>query len=170
MRDSLLTANAYEIQKYTDTHDSKRFYDALKAVYGPQSSSTPPLLNVDGTTLITDTIGILNHLEQGLLPESQSGFRCDRRTVDMVFAARQLQDKFQEQYDYLFIPFSHCMYRRAMAEMEKFGCQENSQDWSPNYMRATVLDNGDTPESFLAPSLFSMLFADMLHGRTPLCG
>ena len=43
-----------------DTHDSKRFYDALNAVYGSQSSSTSPLLNVDGTTLITDKPAILN--------------------------------------------------------------------------------------------------------------
>ena len=45
MQDSWLAAKADEIQKYADTHDSKRFYDALKAVYGPQSSSTSPMLN-----------------------------------------------------------------------------------------------------------------------------
>ena len=60
MHDSWLAAKADEIQKYADTHDSKRFYDALKEVYGPQSSSTSPLLNVDGTTLITDKPAILN--------------------------------------------------------------------------------------------------------------
>ena len=56
MQDSWLAAKADEIQKYADTHDSKRFYDALNAVYGPQSS----LLNADGTTLITDKPAILN--------------------------------------------------------------------------------------------------------------
>ena len=60
MQDSWLAAKADEIQKFADTHDSKRFYDALKAVYGPQSSSTSPLLNVDGTPLITDKPAILN--------------------------------------------------------------------------------------------------------------
>ena len=60
MQDSWLAAKADEIQKFADTHDSKRFYDALKAVYGPQSSNTSPLLNVDGTTLITDKPAILN--------------------------------------------------------------------------------------------------------------
>ena len=54
MQDSWLAAKAGEIQKYADIHDSKRFYDALKAVYGTQLSSTSPLFNVDGTTLITD--------------------------------------------------------------------------------------------------------------------
>ena len=38
------------------------------------------------------------HLEQsGLLPESQCGFRKDRGTIDMIFTARQLQEKCQEQ-------------------------------------------------------------------------
>ncbi|VDL95628.1 unnamed protein product [Schistocephalus solidus] len=36
------------------------------------------------------------HLEQGLLPESQCGFRRHRRTTDMIFAARQLQEKCKE--------------------------------------------------------------------------
>ena len=60
MQDSWLAAKADEIQKYADTHDSKRFYDALKEAYGPQSSSTSPLLNMDATTLITDKTAILN--------------------------------------------------------------------------------------------------------------
>ena len=36
LQDSWLAAKADEIQKYADTHNSKRFYDALKEVYGPQ--------------------------------------------------------------------------------------------------------------------------------------
>ena len=45
------------------------------------------------------------HLEHGLLPESQCGFRGGRGTVDMIFAARQLQEKCHDQYDDLFITF-----------------------------------------------------------------
>ena len=60
MQDSWLAAKADEIKKYADTHDSKRFYDVLKAAYGPQPSSTSPLLNVDGATLITDKPANLN--------------------------------------------------------------------------------------------------------------
>ena len=53
MQDSWLTAKADEIQKSADTHDSKRLYVTVKAVYGTQSSIRSPLLNVDETT--TDT-------------------------------------------------------------------------------------------------------------------
>ena len=60
IQDSWLAAKADEIQKYADTHDSKRFCDAMKAVYGAQSSSTSPLVSVDGTTLITHKPAILN--------------------------------------------------------------------------------------------------------------
>ena len=36
---------------------------------------------------------LIDHLEQGLLPESQCGFRKERGTSDMIFAARQRQEK-----------------------------------------------------------------------------
>ena len=37
----------------------KKFFDALKTVYGPQSSGTTPLLSADGTSLLTDKETIL---------------------------------------------------------------------------------------------------------------
>ena len=38
------------------------------------------------------------HLDQaGLIRESQCRFRKDRGTIDMIFTARQLQEKCQEQ-------------------------------------------------------------------------
>ena len=37
-----------------DSKDMKNFYSALKAVYGPTSSGSAPLLSADGTTLISD--------------------------------------------------------------------------------------------------------------------
>ena len=45
---------ADEIQSFADRKDMKKFFDALKTVYGPQSSETTPLLSVDGTSLLTD--------------------------------------------------------------------------------------------------------------------
>jgi len=60
MQDSWLSAKADEIQGYADRHDTKRFYDALKAVYGPQSSGSSPLLSAEGSTLLTDKKRILD--------------------------------------------------------------------------------------------------------------
>ena len=37
----------------------KKFVDALKTIYGPQSSGTTPLLSVDETSLLTDKEAIL---------------------------------------------------------------------------------------------------------------
>ena len=39
---------------------------------------------------------LLNNITESLLPESQCGFRKNRSTVDMVFTARQLQEKCRD--------------------------------------------------------------------------
>ncbi|KAJ1088138.1 hypothetical protein NDU88_001297 [Pleurodeles waltl] len=59
MQDCWLSRKADEIQKYFDSNNSKHFYDALKIIYGPQSSGTSPLLSADGSTLLTDKNAIL---------------------------------------------------------------------------------------------------------------
>ena len=59
MQDSWLSRKADEIQSFADRKDMKKFFDALKTVYGGQSSGTTPLLSVDGTGLLTDKRGIL---------------------------------------------------------------------------------------------------------------
>ena len=51
MQDSWLRQKADEIQSFADRKDMKKFFDALKTVYGPQSSGTTPLLSADGTTV-----------------------------------------------------------------------------------------------------------------------
>ena len=59
MQDSWLSARADEIQGYADRNDSKNFYSALKAIYGPSASSSPTLLSSDGSTLLTDQDKVL---------------------------------------------------------------------------------------------------------------
>jgi len=59
MKDTWLSNKADEIQGYADSHNSKRFYDALKTVYGPKSSGCSPLLSSDGKLLITERAKIL---------------------------------------------------------------------------------------------------------------
>ena len=52
-------------------------------------------LSIVGKILARVLLNRLNeHLERsGLLPESQCGFKKNRGTIDMIFTARQLQDK-----------------------------------------------------------------------------
>ncbi len=320
MQDSWLSRKADEIQTHADKHDTKRFYDALKDVYGPQSSGTSPIFNSDGKTLLTDHSDILNrwaehfesvlnrpseineeaiarlpqvdmnndmdniplisevekaisqlscgkapgsdsipaeiykaggstlteklqelfssfwdkgilpqefkdasivhlykrkgnrqccdnhrgisllciagkvlarvllnrlinHLEDGLLPESQCGFRAGRGTVDMIFAARQLQEKCQEQYQDLYTTFVDLtkafdtVSREGLWKiMAKFGCPAKFIAIVRQFhdgMMARVMDGGEASPDFavtngvkqgcvLAPTLFSMMFSAML--------
>ena len=120
----------------------------------------------------------------GLLPKNQCGFHGGRGTVDMIFVARQLQEKCQEQYDDLFITFIDLtkafgtVCRDGLWQiMKKFGCPRKLTALVRQLhdgMRATFLDNGDTSDSFpvtnggkqgcvLAPTLFSMVSAAMLR-------
>ena len=89
------------------------------------------LLSIAGKILARVLLNRLNeHLEQsGLLPESQCGFRKDRGTIDMIFTARQLQEKCQEQNVDLYITFVDLtkafdtVSREGLWKiMAKFGC------------------------------------------------
>ena len=51
---TLLSKKADEIQSFADRKDMKKFFDALKTIYGPQDSGNTPLLSADGTSLLTD--------------------------------------------------------------------------------------------------------------------
>ena len=59
MQDSWLSKKADEIQSFADRKYLNEFFDALKIVYGPQSSRTTQLLSVDGTSLLNDKEHIL---------------------------------------------------------------------------------------------------------------
>ena len=59
MQDTWLSAKADEIQGYADRYDTKWFYAALKAVYGPQSPGSSPVLWPVATTLFTEKKQIL---------------------------------------------------------------------------------------------------------------
>ena len=65
------------------------------------------LLSIAGKVLARVLLNRLNeHFEQsGLLSESQCGFRKARGTIDVIFTARQLQEKCQEQNMDLYMTF-----------------------------------------------------------------
>ena len=89
------------------------------------------LLSIAGKILARVLLNRLNeHLERSrLLPESQCGFRKNRGTIDMIFTARQLQEKCQEQNVDLYMTFVDLtkafdtVSREGLWKiMAKFGC------------------------------------------------
>nr|VZI42177.1 unnamed protein product [Spirometra erinaceieuropaei] len=124
-----------------------------------------------------------NHLEQGLLPESQCGFRRHRGTTDIIFAARQLHEKCQEMRTHLYSTFVgltkafDTVNREGLWKiMQKFRCPERFTQMVRQLhdgMMARVTDSGAVSEAFavtngvkqgcvLAPTLFSLMFSAML--------
>jgi len=130
---------------------------------------------------------ILNRLtkhvtDRDILPESQCGLRAERSTMDMVFTARQLQEKCREhQCDTyaVFVDLTKAfdtVNRSALWKiLRKIGCQSGFVDIIRSFhdgMRACVIEEGEKSLEFdvlngtkqgcmLAPMLFS-IFAMML--------
>ena len=101
---------------------------------------------------------LLKHLEQGPLPESQCGFHAGRGTIDMVFAARQLQEKSMEQHQDLYMTFVDLtkafdtVSREGLWKiMSKFGCPERLVKIVRQFhdgIMARVLDDGNASDPF----------------------
>ena len=142
------------------------------------------LLSIAGKILARILLNRLTHyLESDHLPESQYGFRKNRGTLDMIFAARQLQEKCREQQPCLYSTyidltkaFDTVSRDGLWRIMVKFGCPPRFISMVRQFhvgMQARVRDNGAVSESFtvtngvkqgcvLAPTLFSIMFSTML--------
>ena len=128
----------------------------------------------------------LNIIEPNL-SESQCGFRANRGTTDMVFSARQLQEKCREQNMDLYMAFidltkAFDTVSRAglWSLLAKFGCPSklvNIIKQLHEGMIGRVCMDGQESEGFgvtngvkqgcvIAPSLFSLFFAAMLKEAT----
>nr|VZH95995.1 unnamed protein product [Spirometra erinaceieuropaei] len=148
--------------------------------------------NHSGISLLSTVLKILarillnrlnNHLEQGLLTESQCGFRRHRTTTNMIFDARQLQEKCQEMRTNLCSTLVNLtkafdtVNRDGLWKiMQKFGCPERFIQMVlqlHDSMMARVTENGTVSEAFavtngvkqgcvLAPTLFGLMFSAML--------
>ncbi|BHF78099.1 hypothetical protein SprV_0602120900 [Sparganum proliferum] len=59
MQDAWTARKAEEIQGYANRKEWKNFFAAIKAVYGPPTKGSAPLLSADGSTLLTEKTQIL---------------------------------------------------------------------------------------------------------------
>ncbi|BHF83733.1 hypothetical protein SprV_0902687900 [Sparganum proliferum] len=59
MQDAWTARKAEEIQGYADRNEWKNFFSVIKAVNGPPTKGTAPLLSADGNTLLTEKTQIL---------------------------------------------------------------------------------------------------------------
>ncbi|CAH1277239.1 Hypp9517 [Branchiostoma lanceolatum] len=173
MQEDWLSKKADEIQSFADRKDSKRFYDAIRALYGPQRSSSFPLLSADGRTLITDRAKILErwaeHFEAVLNRPS---------TINNEAINRLPQIPVNEELDAL--P-SLCETTKAITQMSSGKAPgldgipaEIYKSGGPALtMAAHVQDDGETSAAFPvingakqgcvpAPTLFSIVFTAML--------
>nr|VZI33106.1 unnamed protein product [Spirometra erinaceieuropaei] len=89
-------------------HGDSQLMDHLTAPFQEMWRQGEVPQDFENATIITDRILLNHHLEQGLLPESQYGFRRRRRRrrrrrgpTDIIFAACQLQEKCQEMRTHL---------------------------------------------------------------------
>ena len=142
------------------------------------------LLPIAGKILAKILLNRLNaHLGQvGLIPESQCGFRKHRGTIDMIFTARQHQEKCQEQNVDLYMTFVDLtkafdtVSRDGLWKiMAKFVCPPGFIAMVRQFhdgMQARVRNDGEYSEPFpvtngvkqdcvIAPTLFSMMFSAM---------
>jgi len=142
------------------------------------------LLSIAGKILARILLNrITDHLVESVVSESQCGFRQNRGTVDMVFAIRQLQEKCIEQRQDLYLlfidltkAFDTVSRPGLWSILSKLGCPPKFVRVVRSFhdgMMARVIENGDVSEPFpvtngvkqgcvLAPTLFSLLFAEML--------
>ena len=144
------------------------------------------LLYIAGKILMRSLLNRLSlHLADNVLPESQCGFRAQRSTINMILAARQVQDKCREQNLDLYMVFVDLtktfdtISRDGLWQiLRKIGCPDLFVDIIRSFhegMVARVQDQGQTSEPFsvtngtkqgcvMAPLLFTLVFSAMLNG------
>ena len=143
------------------------------------------LLSTTGKVLARILANRLLPLSEEILPESQCGFRPSRGTADMIFTARQLQEKCREHKLPLYMAFIDLtkafdtVDRQALWNiLSRYGCPDKYVRilrLLHDGMTATVLSNsGSMSEPFtvetgvkqgciIAPTLFSVFIAAILH-------
>lgn len=108
------TLHRYITKVWTDENIPQQWKDAsIVTIYKTKGDKADcgnyrgiSLLAVAGKVLAKVMLQrLISNITESILPESQCGFRKDRSTVDMIFTARQLQEKCREQHQDLFMVF-----------------------------------------------------------------
>ncbi len=126
---------------------------------------------------------LLNNVAHHALPESQCGFRPNRGTADMIFAARQLQEKCREQNKDLYTVFVDLskafdtVNRDGLwTVLRRFGCTERFTGILQSlhngmlgrvrvdgvFSEAFPISNGVRQGCIAGPILFNLFYAAML--------
>lgn len=142
------------------------------------------LLSIAGKIITRVLANRIQPLAEEILPESQCGFRPNRGTSDMIFTARQLQEKCREQNKPLYMAFIDLV--------KAFDSVNRSALWKilalsgcpPKFisvlrllhddMTAAVIAGGTCGEPFaintgvkqgciIAPTLFSIFISSIMH-------
>jgi len=143
------------------------------------------LLPIAGKILARILCTRLSHIAEDILPESQCSFRPGRGTVDLIFAARQIQEKCREQHQDLYMAFIDLTKDFDTVDrislwtiLGKIGCPLKFVTMVcllHDQMEASVLVDGQKSESFrvqtgvkqgcviIAPKLFSIYLFAVLY-------
>ena len=162
---------------------------------GPKSSCDSyrgiSLLSVAGKILARVLLSrLLKNISDKVLSESQCGFRAGRGTSDMIFVARQLQEKCREQNRPLYAAFIDLtkafdtVNREGLWRLlKKFGCPKKFISIIRQFhegMSGRIVIDGATSEPFnitnglkqgcvLAAILFALFYAAMLDEALSDC-
>nr|VZI28179.1 unnamed protein product [Spirometra erinaceieuropaei] len=164
-----------EIYKYGDP----QLMDHLTSLFQEMWHQGEVLQDFKDATIVH----IYKRNEQSLPPEIQCGFCRNRGTTDMIFAARQLQEKCQEMRVHLhstFVDLTNALDTVNREElwkiMQKFGCPGRFTQMVHllhDGIMARITDNGAVSEALalpkgakqgrvLLPTLFNLMFSAML--------
>ena len=86
---------AEQTQCFADTGNTRAFYEALRAVYGPSHQTQAPLRSSDGSTLLTDKESILNRWT-----EHYGNLFGDKRQVQEESIAKIPQQEVRTELDH----------------------------------------------------------------------
>ena len=89
MENNWCAEKAAQIQSYANIYDTKRFYEALKAVYGPRHFSLHPVRSIDGDLIKNKELILKRWAEylQNLLNKvhtTDPGFLDDLPTLPII--------------------------------------------------------------------------------------